>query len=93
MKWLSSLAYMPTVINLAHFTLCEEHRVDFDTSSVSQPVRQLGEVEALKIEANFKILTIALHLVRYGHVCRKREDIASSSISLSQNVATVMKLI
>lgn len=46
-----------------HFTLCEEHRVDFDASSVSQPVRQLGEVETLKVEANLKILTIALHLV------------------------------
>ncbi len=33
-------------------TLCEEHGVDFDASSVSQPVRQLGEVETLKVEAN-----------------------------------------
>lgn len=49
--------------NQAHCTLCEEHRVDFDASSVSQPVRQLGEVETLKVEANLQILTGALHLV------------------------------
>lgn len=49
--------------NQAHYTLCEEHRVDFDASSVFQPVRQLGEVETLKVEADFQGLTGALHLV------------------------------
>lgn len=49
--------------NRAHYTLCEEHRVDFDASSVFQPVRQLGEVETLKVKANFQGLTGALHLV------------------------------
>lgn len=49
--------------NQAHYTLCEEHRVDFDASSVFQPVRQLGEVETLKVEANFQGLTGALHLI------------------------------
>lgn len=47
----------------ARYTLCEEHGVDFDAPSVFQPVRQLGEVEALQVEANLQGLTGALHLV------------------------------
>lgn len=55
------------------FTLCEEHRVDFDASSVLQPEWQLREVETLKVEANFQGLAGALHLVGDGLVCQRRD--------------------
>lgn len=44
-------------------TLCEEHRVDFDSSSIFEPVRQLREEETLKVEADLQGLAGALHLV------------------------------
>lgn len=56
-------------MNHAHSTLCEEHGVDLDAASVFQPVRQLGEVETLQVEANLQGLAGALHLVGNGHVC------------------------
>ena len=59
--------------NRVYNTLREEHRVDFDAASVSQPVRELREVEPLKVEANLQTLTCAFHLVRYGHVCRREQ--------------------
>lgn len=51
------------ISNRAYNTLREEHRVDFDAASVSQPVRKLREVETLKVEANLQTLTCAFHLV------------------------------
>lgn len=54
------------------FTLCEEHRVDFDACSVPQPVRQLREIETLQAETDLQMLTGAFHLVGYGHVCQRR---------------------
>lgn len=50
-------------------TLSEEHRINLDSSSVSQSVRQLGEVKTLQEEANFQGLTRALDLIWDGHVC------------------------
>lgn len=44
-------------------TLSEEHRINLDSSSVSQSVRQLGEVKTLQEEANFQGLTRALDLI------------------------------
>lgn len=44
-------------------TLSEKHRINLDSSSVSQSVRQLGEVKTLQEEANFQGLTRALDLI------------------------------